>query len=425
MPENAPRSWRGQRLHRESLPWSKRLEHFTWSWFECTMSTGAIATLLGQQPNNFTGLKTIGKIFFVLDIVLFLAFSACITYRFTTNTRSLNRSLHHPHESFFFGSFFVSIALIIYCMEQYAAPATGPWMIKTLEVLFWGYAGIVMLVAVFQYHVIFDREQLPVTEAMPAWILPVYPFLVLGPLGGTLLKSQPPESGFPIFIGSIAFEGLGWTVAFFMLSIYVTRLINSELPEASKKPGMYVAVGPAAYTANTFVTLAMYAPKHVPDDFLGITSVAAGDILKAVGVAAGIFMWLIAFWFSALTTVSVLVTVKEMHFTLNYWAFIFPNAGLVIALIQISNALQSTGMKWICSVATIILVILWFIVAVLNVRGVLNKLILWPGMDEDMEDVEGHGHDPSEAEDNEDNETTSNDRQTQGETRRRHAPEWA
>jgi C4-dicarboxylate transporter/malic acid transport protein len=363
------------------------------------MSTGALATLLGQQPYSFSGLKTIGKIFFILDLFLFLFFSACITYRFATNPGSLQRSLHHPHESFFFGSFFVSIALIIYCIEQYGVPSSGPWLVRALEVLFWTFAGTVTLVAVFQYHVIFDREHLPVTEAMPAWILPVYPFLILGVLGGTLLKSQPTEAGFPIFIGSITFSGLGWTVAFFMLAIYVTRLINSELPEASKRPGMYVAVGPAAYTSNTFVSLAMQAPKHVPDNLLGITSVPVGDIFKVVGVAAGIFMWLIAFWFSALTTVSVILSAKESHFTLNYWAFIFPNAGLVIALIQIANALGSDGMKGVCSGATIILVVLWFFVVIMNVRGLVKKQVLWPGMDEDMEDAMGHGQNPEEEED--------------------------
>src|SRR4051812_30956120 len=46
-------------LHRPQkyIPLNERLNHFTWSWFECTMSTGAIATLLGQQPFGFTGLK--------------------------------------------------------------------------------------------------------------------------------------------------------------------------------------------------------------------------------------------------------------------------------------------------------------------------------------------------------------------------------
>ncbi|KAH7091599.1 C4-dicarboxylate transporter/malic acid transport protein-like protein [Paraphoma chrysanthemicola] len=401
MPESFSSLWRPQKHHdSKSLPWKKRLNHFTWSWFECTMSTGALATLLGQQPFSFAGLKALGKVFFILDLCLFLVFSACITYRFTTNPGSLKRSLHHPHESFFFGSFFVSIGLIIYCIEQYGSPASGPWLTKALEILFWTFAGTVMFVAVFQYHVIFDREQLPVTEAMPAWILPVYPFLILGVLGSTLLKSQPTDAGLPIFIGSIAFSGLGWTVAFFMLSIYVTRLVNSELPEASKRPGMYVAVGPAAYTANTFVALGMQAPKHIPIDFLGITSIPVGDIFKAFGVAAGIFMWLVAFWFSALTTVSVLVSAKESHFTLNYWAYVFPNAGLVIALIQIANALQSTGMKGVCSGATIILVGLWLFVAIMNVRAVLKRQVLWPGMDEDKEDIEGHQHES----DNEQNE---------------------
>jgi tellurite resistance protein TehA-like permease len=360
------------------------------------MSTGAIAALLGQQPYSFTGLKTMGKIFFILDIVLLLAFSACITYRFIHNQGSLRLSLHHPHESFFFGAFFVSIALIIYCMELYAVPACGPWLIKTLEILFWLYAGIVIMVAVFQYHIIFDRRELPVTDAMPAWILPVYPFLVLGVLGSTLLKSQPVESGFPIFIGSVTFQGLGWTIAFLMLSLYFTRLINSNLPDVPKRPGMYVAVGPAAYTANACVALGMQAPKHVPDNLLGITSFPVGDAFKAFGVIVGIFLWLISFWFSAIATVSIVASAKESHFTLNHWGFIFPNAGMTIALIYIANALDSPGIKGVCSAASIVLVMLWIWVTVLNVKGYFGKKVLWPGMDEDMEDIEGHGHRPGE-----------------------------
>ena len=274
-------------------------------------------------------------------------------------------------------------------------PSSSPWLVKTLEVLFWTYAA-----TVFQYHVIFNCEQLPVTEAMPAWILPVYRFLILGVLGSTLLKSQPLDTGLLIFIGSITFSDLGLTVAFFMLTIYVTRLVNSDLPEAPKMPGMFVAVGPAAYTANTFVALGMQAPKHIPDDFLGITWMLVGDIFKAFGVTAGILLWLVAFWFCALTTVSVLVSAKESHFTLNYCAFIFPNAGLIVALIRIATALNSNSIKGVCSGATIILIITWFFVAISNIRGLVKKQVLWPGKDEDMEDVEGQQDNLSEEEDN-------------------------
>jgi len=65
-----------------------------------------------------------------------------------------------------------------------------------------------MLVALFHYHVIYDLEQSPVQEMMPSWILPLYPFLMLGPLAGTLLYSQPqPSSAIPVLIGGIAFQG--------------------------------------------------------------------------------------------------------------------------------------------------------------------------------------------------------------------------
>lgn len=136
------------------------------------MSTGAIASLLSQQPYTFSGLKTIGKIFFILDITLFLLFTTLIMTRFITNRGSFTRSLHHPHESFFFGCFWVSIALILYNVQQYGIPSAGPWLVKALEVSFWTYAACALLVAIFQYHIIFDEEDLPVFEAMPSWVLP-------------------------------------------------------------------------------------------------------------------------------------------------------------------------------------------------------------------------------------------------------------
>ena len=205
------------------------------------MSTGALATLLSQQPHTFTGLRTIGKIVFVIDLILFIAFSVLIALRFYLNKGSFKKSLHHPHESFFFGTFWVSIALIIYSIQAYAVPSCGPWLVKTLEVLFWLYAGCVLLVAIFQYHIIFDVNELPVNEMMPAWILPVYPFLLLGSLAGTLLYDQPrPQPAITMLIAGIAFQGLGFCLAFCQYTLYITRLTSGLLPHESKRPGMYV-----------------------------------------------------------------------------------------------------------------------------------------------------------------------------------------
>lgn len=141
----------------------------------------------------------------------------------------------------------------------------------------------------------------------------------------------------------------------------------------------------------------MQAPKVIPQTYLGIDAIPVGDVWKAIGVPAGIFIWLLAFWFCALSTVSILSSLRHMHFTLNWWAFIFPNVGLTIALIQIANALGSHGIKVVCSTMTIFLVVLWIYVASMSVRAAIRGDILWPGMDEDMEDVQGHGHDEEET----------------------------
>ena len=85
-----------------------------------------------------------------------------------------------------------------------------------------------------------------------------------------------------------------------------------------------------------------------------------------------------------------------MHFTLNWWAFIFPNVGLTIALIQIANVLDSNGIKGVCSAMTIILVALWVFVAIMNLKAIWSGDVLWPGKDEDMEELEEHGEDEEE-----------------------------
>jgi tellurite resistance protein TehA-like permease len=154
---------------------------------------------------------------------------------------------------------------------------------------------------------------------------------------------------------------------------------------------LFVKTSAIAYTASTLVTIGTQAVKVLPPDFLGFPGpTPVGYIWKAIGVPAGLFLWLVAFWFFALSTVSVLFGIRQMKFDLSWWAFIFPNAGLTIAAIQIGNALGSPAIGLVCSAATVLIVMVWLVVAVANVRAVWKREVLWPGMDEDMEDIEGH-----------------------------------
>jgi tellurite resistance protein TehA-like permease len=216
------------------------------------MSTGALAVVLGQTPNQFPGLKTIGKIFFILDLILFTLFTGLMTTRFILVPRKLLASLHHPVEGLFFGSYWVSVSLILNCVQAYGVPASGKWLVQVLHVCFWIYCGVVFAIAVGQYFVFFHLEKMNVAEAVPAWIFPIYPLLVVGPMAGAMIPSQTVESGWNMWVGAVMFQGVAWIVALMMYAIYVQRLMSSTLPDPPVRPGMYVSVGPAGTYLSRF-----------------------------------------------------------------------------------------------------------------------------------------------------------------------------
>lgn len=131
------------------------------------------------------------------------------------------------------------------------------------------------------------------------------------------------------------------------------------------------------------IALATTGQKVLPEGFLGITSFPVGDAWKAIGVPAGIFFWLLSFWFFSLATVSVLFTIKHTYFTMQWWSFIFPQVALCTAGLTIGEVLGTPAIKWVFSVFTVMLTGMWVIVAGAHVRAVMKKQVLWPGIDED------------------------------------------
>lgn len=223
---------------------NSRLEHFNWTWFSSTMSTGSLAVVLYQTPHKFNGLLTIGKIVFILDLTLFILYTAIVAARFTLKPNTFRKSLVDPGESFYFGSFWVSVSLLLQNTSQYAFPSCGPWLVQTLEVLFWIYFALVLLVAIFQYQDLFVEQNLRVADMTPAWILPIYPLLVTGPLAAVLMSHQPQRAAEAIWAAGVLAQGLGWMVAVFMYGLWTIRLLSADLPPPSMRPSMYIAVGP-------------------------------------------------------------------------------------------------------------------------------------------------------------------------------------
>jgi len=107
--------------------------------FATTMSTGALAVVLSNTPNKFPGLTIIGEIFFILQLLLFVIFTVFMTLRAFWFPQRFLASLHHPVEGLFFGSYWVSVSLILNATQAYGVPKCGPWLPVALRVCFWTY----------------------------------------------------------------------------------------------------------------------------------------------------------------------------------------------------------------------------------------------------------------------------------------------
>lgn len=70
-----------------------------------------MAVVLYQTPHNFRGLMTIGKFVSLIDLIIFCAFCFMIILRFKSRPPAFIESLHHLTESFYFGTFWILVAM--------------------------------------------------------------------------------------------------------------------------------------------------------------------------------------------------------------------------------------------------------------------------------------------------------------------------
>ena len=88
-------------------------------------------------PFRFKGLETIGNIFFLLNIVLFIFNVVMISLRFYTYPETFKASFMHPSERLFMPAAVVSFGTILINISQYGLQKAGPWLNRAVLILFW------------------------------------------------------------------------------------------------------------------------------------------------------------------------------------------------------------------------------------------------------------------------------------------------
>ncbi|KAM0247159.1 hypothetical protein ACHAP5_004238 [Fusarium lateritium] len=361
----------------------QRLKHFTWAWYTLPMSTGGLSLLVFAQPNQFPGLKTIGLVIYIINLLIFTTVTMTMVARFLFHPGTLVKSLTHPREGFFLPTFLLSIATIITSTDRYAIPKNDSNLVWAVQATFWAYVVVTLLLAIGQYSYVFAAHSFSLNTMMPTWILPIFPIMLSGTIASVIAETQPTVAAVPIIVAGLTCQGLGLSVAVMMYAHMIGRLMQAGLPNREHRPGLFMCVGPPAFTALALIGMAEGLPDNI--DFVRDGTFVDVAIVKLMATMGAIFLWALSLWWFGIAAVAVIQSPPK-YFHLGWWAMVFPNTGFTLATISISKALGSAGIGWFGTGMSIMIFCAFAFILYSHVRAVISQDIMYPGRDEDVED---------------------------------------
>ncbi|ETI22826.1 hypothetical protein G647_06902 [Cladophialophora carrionii CBS 160.54] len=375
----------------KNLTWKQRMKHVTWAWFTLTMATGGIANVLHTVPYRFSGLQTLGVVVMLLNIVLYIIIWAMIITRFTLYPWTFRLSFTHPTESLFAPAFAVSFGTILINIVQYGSGSVGPWLNRVVVILYWFDCGLAMTLSITIYLVLWSTQTFTIARMTPIWIFPAYPLLIIGPHAANLCsKALDSNQAIRILVGGVTIQGIGFLVSLSIYSAFVYRLMTQKLPAEPLRPGMFVSVGPSAFTVSGIIGMAEDLPRVIASSpnstFMDVPGVLAAQILRLVANWTCLWLWGLAWWFffvSLLSNMACLRGDHHMPFAMTWFSFIFPQTALTTATFAIAEAFDVGAIRIVGCVMTVILILVWFLVVGCMIRAIINKQILWPERGED------------------------------------------
>jgi C4-dicarboxylate transporter/malic acid transport protein len=372
----------------EKLQWRQRIRHFTWTFFTSTMATGGLANVLYNVPFRFKGLDTIGTVFFLFNLVLFVVNCTCMFLRFALFPTTFRLSFLHPTESLFVPAAVVSFGTVLINVSQYGLGNVGYWLNTTVLVLFWCDAALAVITSCGIYLLMWSTQTFTIAQMTPVWIFPAYPLLIIGPHAAVLAETLLPDRGLKIIIGGWTLQGVGYMVSLMIYAAFIYRLMTQKLPQEGLRPGMFVSVGPSGFTSASVVGMAAAAERVIPADFMGNGPMTA-LILKVVANWMALWLWALALWFFFVSVGAHWSCARTGHgipFSMTWFSYVFPNTALITATFAIGKVFDSVHIQILGCVMTCLLIVVWMAVFGLMIRAISTKQILWPSRQEDRDE---------------------------------------
>lgn len=98
----------------------------------------------------------------------------------------------------------------------------------------------------------------------PGWVFPAYPLLMNMACAANLMKAAD-KRGFSLYtnhvvitLASLAAQATGCLLAFLVAAAFIYRLMTQKLPGDYQRPGIFISIGPYAFTAAGICMLSSF-----------------------------------------------------------------------------------------------------------------------------------------------------------------------
>jgi len=210
------------------------------------LDTGVLSLITHNLPWQFSGLHVISTVLFVLNIVLFLTFSAVLIARWAMYpVETYRKTFADTEEIAFLGAPVIAYFTIVAQVGITCSTAWGHSFTVLAYVLWWiGVAWILTICTML--YICLAKNQLSNDETLPtAVFLPVVGMMTAAVVGGNIVVysyKMSPQMAEPVIIVSYLCLGYALLLAITMYAQYMHRLILTGWPEPAKIPGMILTV---------------------------------------------------------------------------------------------------------------------------------------------------------------------------------------
>jgi tellurite resistance protein TehA-like permease len=265
------------------------VRQFAPNWFSVTMGTGVLALALNQIPFPIPGVHDLAGGLWLLDMVMFLVFTAVYAARWVFFFDDARQIFREPVISMFLGAIPMGLATIFNGFVIFDGRTSA---VSIAYSLWWADVSISIVCGLLVPFLMFTIQDHNMKKMTAVWLMPIVAAEVAAASGALLVAHLAPSEAFIVLMLSYALWAFSVPLAMSILVILVLRLVLHKLPDRDMAASGWLALGPIGTGALGLLLLGGEAPAVVAA--FGLPGL--GQVAFGVGIIGGTMLWGYGLW---------------------------------------------------------------------------------------------------------------------------------